>query len=379
MTVIPQKMFHCLVLISLLFAASCARLPVTGPEAERLTVERVARLDSGRVYAITPDGGRLAYVRDGLHLLRLADGDDRVITPKSAVALAWSADGALLAAATALAEGSELEVYNSDGKLLHERKLPGAIGALFWPAPEVVAAMAMEFKGYSFGVSLRESLLRWALPGEISTVTLHETVLKPTTARQMGGAALLAAMHPVVSPLGDELLYNKLLDPPAFVPYMNNVIRNLTGNRERVIGSDTLRPAEMVFSADGEVVYKDNGVGQPVQIVPWSEGDVVTAPLDGRVRAVCGNNCYLFADGRVVRDGRLLARFPPLETGFFTDDGRLLITCDGTLYRVSGLTVAPRAQYTGNQADQLRLLRGWRASGLISADDYRTAREKVLQ
>jgi hypothetical protein len=89
---------------------------------------------------------------------------------------------------------------------------------------------------------------------------------------------------------------------------------------------------------------------------------------------------HLLADGRLLAGGREAAFFPSRTTGTFLDDGRLLVAADGVLFLVSGFG-APAAGpvMPPEKLERLRTLRAWRASGLISADDYVTAREKVMK
>ncbi|MGB9081575.1 MAG: hypothetical protein WCD00_09755, partial [Desulfuromonadaceae bacterium] len=100
----------------------------------------------------------------------------------------------------------------------------------------------------------------------------------------------------------------------------------------------------------------------------------------GRVLAVSPDGRHLLADGRLLDNGREAALFPPLTTGAFLDDGRLLVVDNGTLFLVSGFGApVAGAAVPPEKRERLRTIRAWRASGLITADDYVSAREKVMK
>ncbi|MFZ2950115.1 MAG: SHOCT domain-containing protein, partial [Desulfuromonadaceae bacterium] len=74
------------------------------------------------------------------------------------------------------------------------------------------------------------------------------------------------------------------------------------------------------------------------------------------------------------------ALFPSWTTGEFLDDGRLLVVDNGTLFLVSGFA-APVAgpAVPPEKLERLRTIRAWRASGLITDDEYASAKEKVMK
>ncbi|GAC1465566.1 MAG: hypothetical protein PVSMB11_00850 [Desulfuromonadaceae bacterium] len=373
----------CLMILTVcltILLSGCAQLPIAGPDAARLTSTVVARLDAEPLFAAAPDGKQVAFSHEGVRVAHLPSGESHTLTTERPLALVWSPDGGRLAVAFGRGTESWITVFGTNGVPVAETAAAGRVGALFWPASDSLLAVTMELEPHKFGTSCREVLLRWQLGGTPDRTVLHEVTLKPYTLRKWGAELLSRAISPAISPLGDELAYGRIQDPPAFDAYLKVMVRNLSSGTEREIARTGFNDGSARFSADGEELLMDYGSGQILRIAIWSGTEKRVAPFSGRSLAVSPDGRHLLADGRLLDDGREVALFPTRTTGEFLDDGRLLVVADGTLFLVSGFeaSVAGPAM-PPEKLERLRTIRAWRASGLISADDYVTAREKVMK
>lgn len=363
-----------------LLLSGCAQLRIAGPDAARLTSKVVTRIDTEPLFAAAPGGRQLAFSYGGVRVMPLPSGESRSVSPERPLALAWSPDGGRLAVAFGRGPGSRIAVFDAAGVLVAETAAAGRVGALFWTGTDQLLAVTMELETFKFGTTCREVLLSWQLAGPPVRTLLHETTLKPYTVHRLTPGMLIRAVSPALSPLGDELVYGRLQDPPAFDAYVKIMVRNLSSGVEREIAKAGFSDGAARFSADGEELLLSSGSGQIRRLAPWSGTEKSAAPFSARALAVSPDGRHLLADGRLLDDGREAALFPPWTTGEFLDDGRLLVVDNGTLFLVSGFG-APVAGATlsPEKRERLRTIRAWRASGLISDDDYISAREKVMK
>ncbi len=358
--------------------AGCARLPIAGPDAARLNSTVVAELDSDALFAAAPGGKRVAFSRQGLRVAPLPSGESRTLSAERPLALAWSPDGVLLAAAFGRGVESRITVFGDDGAVVAETVAAGRVAALFWTASDVLLAVSMELEKHRFGTSSREVLLRWSLSGTPQRTVLHDVTFKPYTVRKWGVELLTKAISPAISPLGDELVYGRIQDPPASEAYLKVMVRNISSGAEREIAKTGFGDGTARFSADGEELFMYDTSGRIRRIDAWSGAEKQAMKVSGRSLAVSPDGRHLLADGRLLDDGREVILFTLRTSGEFLDDGRLLVVDDGTLFLVSGFGAsAARPAGSTGKPERLRTIRAWRASGLISADDYVAAREKV--
>jgi hypothetical protein len=360
--------------------SGCAQLQFAGPDAARLTSTVVTRLDGEPLFAAAPGGRQVAFSYEGVRVMPLPSGESRSLSAERPLALTWSPDGGRLAVAFGRGTGSRITIFDAAGVSVAETAAVGRVGALFWTEPDLILVVTMELEHHKFGTNCREVLLRWQPAGAPERTVLHETTLKPHTVRKLSSGMLIRAISPAISPLGDELVYGRIQDPPAFDAYVKVMIRNISSGAEREITKTGFSDGAVRFSADGEELFTSNGSGQIRRIAPWSGTGKPAAPFSGRVLAVSPDGRHLLADGRLLDDGREAALFPSWTTGEFLDDGRLLVVDNGTLFLVSGFG-APVAgpAVPAEKMERLRAIRAWRASGLITADEYISAREKVMK
>lgn len=360
--------------------SGCARLPVAGPDAARLTTTVVARLDAEPLFAAAPGGKLVAFSSEGVRVAPLPTGEIRTLSGDHPLALAWSPDGGRLAVAFDRGTESRITVFGADGVTVAETAAAGHVGALFWPESGALLAVTTELESHKFGTSCREVLLRWQLAGAPERTVLHEVTLKPYTVRKWGPVLLTRAINPAISPLGDELIYGRIQDPPAFDAYLKVMVRNISSGAEREVAKTGFSDGAARFSADGEELIMSNGSGRIRRIAAWSGAEKQAVPFSGRVLAVSPDGRHLLADGRLLDDGREVATFSARTTGEFLDDGRLLVVDNGTLFLVSGFGASVSGPpLPPGKLERLRTLHAWRASGLISPDDYVTARGKVME
>lgn len=367
-------------LLVLLLCGACAGLPVGGPYADILQVRRLAAHDRATPLAPSPDGRLLALVRGQLRLLPISGGAELALDAGRPLALAWSADGSRLAAAFAAAGGSRLAIFAPDGSVLAEQTVRGRVTALSWtPLDELVAA-AVELEQFRFGLAYRQLLIRRDSAGTATAAVLHEAMLKPATVRSLDSDRLAGLMVPRFAPLGDELIYLRVQDPPAFTPYRRIMVRNLANDTERELATVGIGPVGIACGADGEELVLDSGEGRLQRIPLWGAATGNDVPLSGRLTALSPDGHYLLADGRLLRDGALVADFPPQVAGLFLADGRLLVAAAEEIFLVSGFAGGNAVRnMSRQQQEQLMTLRAWRAAGLISADQFRAARERLFK
>jgi hypothetical protein len=158
------------------------------------------------------------------------------------------------------------------------------------------------------------------------------------------------------------------------------MVRNIASGSDREITTTSFDAGTTRFTADGEDLLVNDGSGHIRRIDTWSGTERSELPFSGRSLVVSLDGHHMLADGALLNNNREEARFSPRTSGGFLDDGRLLAANDGMLYLVSGFEDAVKpAVMPPDKMERLRVLRTWRASGLISGDDYVSAREKELK
>lgn len=357
----------------------CARLHIAGAESDRLHYTAVSELDGVPLFAAAPGSQRVAVSSGGLRVVPLRSGETRLYSADRPVSLSWSPDGLRLAAAFERAAESRITVFGDDGGVTAETAAAGRVAAIFWETPDVLLVVTMELEHHRFGTTCREVLLRWHPGGAMERTVLNDVTLKPVTMRKRGAEQLIRAVSPGVSPLGDELVYGRLHDPPALEPYLDIVIRTISGGAEREIAKTGLDAGTARFSADGEELLVQDA-GRIRRLDVWNGAEKQAVAASGRLSALSPDGRRMLVDGRLLDNGRDVAQFASGMTGTFTDDGRLLAADNGTLFLVSGLAASPDSRVLPpEKTERLRALRAWRAGGLISSEEYVTAKEKVLK
>jgi hypothetical protein len=359
-----------LLLLSLICAGCLATPPVETSLPPGLTVAPVtAQLLPQSPVAVSSDGNLLALVhREGLFLRPLADGIEKQLSTDLPLALAFNPNGTELVAAFVAVDGSRLRRFaTSTGEVLAEISFPGRCEALLSREREWLAFVTT-LESFRFGGNLRSRLLRWdgvQVPVESA---LNDTTLDRSTLAVAGG--LLATLRPQLSPHGDEILFLRLHDPPAFDPYIEVVLHHIEAGSDRLVAKLPQLSGAATYLDGGELVAYGNG--EMVKIVdPWREkesqrlarpGHLLTAPPSGEMLWV--DETLLHRDGQV-----LLSVAPQTQPVSFLGSGRLLLRNNERLWLLRGLPVAASAPQE-HDTESLQLLRKWRAAGLIDVREY---------
>lgn len=360
-------------------AAGCTHLPVTGLLPDTSRISELARVDADSPFALDADGETVAFVNRGLTLQGLNTGNRRLVSADRPTALAWSPDGKLLAAAFYLENIAVLRLYDQQGEVRAQARLAGRANALAWRSSSSILVHAVQQRVYSFGANLAGVLYSWDGKSEPVPTPLYETTLMPAFYRQWEGT-LQRTLTFSISPLNNEILYTRLYSPPAFTPYLKLMLRHLEGGTEREIAIASLNSAGGIFLRSGEQIIYGDGEKESQLFDPWGDRTVSTLPSPGRSLALSPSGSYLLLDGHLYRDGKEIASFPSGSVGVFSHrGGRLAIRYGERLYLIANLPEKPAVPLDPVMADRLRQLHKWLSEGLISAQDYRKAREDTAR
>jgi hypothetical protein len=357
-------------------AAGCAGLPVTGSLPGNVTIAEVSSVDEDSPFAFAAGGGTVAFANGGLRIRDLASGRELPVSADAPTALSWSPDGAKLAAAFSAGGGSVLRLFDREGAVQAETRVPGRVNALAWGAPPEVMAFVVTRQVYRFGTNLAEVLHRWDGKGKPTSTPLSETTLMPASL-PMQEQIIRNNLTFAVSPLHDEILYTRLYAPPAFTPYLKLILRNLENGREREVGTASPFSAGGLFSGSGDWIVYGEGESESRQIDPWRDKNLLTFSSPGRTLALSPSGHYLLLDGHLYRDGQQIATFPSECNGAFAPQGgRLAIRYGKRLYLVDLPADGPVPPLDPAGAERLRQLRKWLSEGLITVQEYRTTVER---
>lgn len=360
-----------LVLLSLTCAGCLAPLPVDLPLPHGLTMTPVAvQLLPQSPVAVSRDGSQLALVRrEGLFLRPLEGNGEQKLSTELPVVLAFNPDGSELVASFVVAEGSRLRRFStSSGEVLGEISFPGRCEALLSREGEWLAFVTT-LESFRFGGNMRSRLLRWDGVQAPVEASLNDTTLDRSTLADKN--ALLTTLRPQLSQHGDEILFLRLHDPPAFDPYIEVVLRHLDVNSDHIVTRLPQMRGAATYLDGGELVAYGDGINLVRIVDPWGEKESQRLARPGHRLAAPPAGEILWVDETLLRrDGQVLLNFA-LQTQpvSFLSGGRLLLRDKERLWLLSGLP-AVVAETPVHDAEQLRLLRKWRAEGLIDVREY---------
>lgn len=360
----------CALLLVFLFAGCTATPTIDPPLPPGLSMATVAeQLLPQSPISVSPDGFMLAVVRrDGLFLRSLASGVEKKLSAEHPVSLAFSSEGTELAAAFLTADGSRLQHFaTSHGQILGEISFSGRCEALLSRQNEWLAFVTT-IEVFRFGGNLRSRLLRWDGAQAPVEELLNDVTLDRSTLADKD--ALLATLRPQLSPHGDEILFLRLHDPPAFDPYIAVVLRHLETGSERLVAKLPKLSGAAIYLDGGELVAYGDGV--MVRIVePWSDKEQQRLSSPGHQLAASPSGKILWVDKALLRrEGQIMTSFASsAQPVAFLVDGRLLLRDKQRLLLLSGLP-AGSSDPLAPAADRLLLLRKWRAEGLIDVREY---------
>lgn len=371
-----------LVLLSLACAGCLSLQPVASSLPPGLTMIPVAeQLLPQSPVAVSSDGSQLALVRrEGLLLRPLTGNSEQKLSADLPVALAFNPDGSELAAAFVTADGSRLRRFaTSNGEVLAEISFPGRCEALLSREGEWLAFVTI-LESFRFGGNLRSRLLRWDGVQTPVESSLNDATLDRSTLADKN--VLLTTLRPQLSPHGDEILFLRLHDPPAFDPYLAVVLYHLeTGSAHLVTKLPNLIGAATYLDG-GELVAYGDGINLVKIVDPWREKEDQRLARSGHELAASPAGDMLWVDETLLqRDGQVLLNFAPrTQPVRFLPGGRLLLRDPERLWLLSGLP-AMSSEPPVHDTEEVRLLRKWRADGLINVREYseRVGNERVTR
>lgn len=355
--------------ILILATVGCARLPISGKLTGAATPSRLTTIDPGAPVALDPSNRLFALGRDGLRHLDRSTGKETILSNANPTALAWNPAGTRLAAAVPQGSVSRLVLYEAEGKEAARTEVAGSVCAISWLSADELLFAAIETKPYTFGTDRREVLYRWDGSGTPVATLLGTTTVKPLT-RSRWPWIVRSGLQLAVSPIGDEVLFTRFFDPPAFQPYFRIILRHPVTGAEREIASISLDGGKAIFADADSVLYGD-GVEVTRLVDPWESREIASYPLPGRTLTVSGHRMAI--DGRLYESNEEIAAFPASSAIGFTQEGTgLLILRDDTVYLLDGLPGQPKTPQLPAEARQKLLqLRQWRSEGLITPGEYR--------
>jgi hypothetical protein len=338
----------------------------------------VASTSPGSTFALTPAGDRVAYVAGGLRIAPVPGAHASRIDESIPALLAWSTDGATLAAAFPEGEKTRLSLFAADGTPLISATVYGTASALCWRSTDELLAGVVTTQTYRFGTSIKEVLYRWDGKAPPEGSVLHEATVRPYTMRTYG-SLILTAFHLAVSPLGDEIVYSRIQDPPEFAPYLKYMLRHLVTGQERELLNSSLNSGQFAITADGDHLLYADGKGYVYRRNIWSEGIDENHAAAGKHLAAATAGESLFIDDTFYLAGTAVARFPDATGGALSARGdRLLVRTGNRLWLVSGLPAGAAPNLSPPHLQQLITLRRLRSEGAITHSDYLQTLRQML-
>lgn len=350
-----KNRFSLIAIISLLLLCGCVVGPSPQPINRNPLVE-VSVLDDFGLFAADRDGQKVAVAKNGLLLLDLESGFKEKLPSAQPIALSWSPDGSVLAAAFSVADyETRLSLYSAQGELLQETVLPAALSQLTWSVHGDLLATGFALKVFSFGGSLQQFLFK--VDGDdVVTTVLSDATLRLATMQSLS-SIMLDVLPVAFSPSGDELVYVQLHEPPQFLPYLQLIYRNWPAGEGRSLQKMPLQTLRLSWDKSDQsvAVHSADGV-QVLELWPTSDD-----PLN---RSVASR--YSFINGRLFDGEQLVADWGESAHLQILSAGRFLLSVQKRLYRGDGLR--DEAQESGGE--KAWTLRRWRFQGLITPDEY---------
>ena len=358
--------------------AGCARLPVNGTLFPGVAVTRLASIEHGSPVAWNGAGTEIAFCDNGIRVISIPQGKTERIAAGTAVTLAWSPDATRLAAAFVDGARSRIVLMDRTGTAVGATRIEGHIGKLLWRNGHELLITATTLRSYRFGGNVTLRLYRWNGTGDPQESTLADTTLKRSTVPFLRRTDRVDA-DMELSPLGDEIAFARIIDPPMYPPYERIVLRHLDTGAEREIATLPLTSAIPVFTPDGEQLLADDGTtnGRLLDTsgdAEAAEPSSATAPL---ALSPAGSR---FSRGRLTLHGRGSVTFPPESRGYFSPTGTdLALVWHDVLYLVSGLPQDKATPLPAAVRSRLLFLRRLRSERLITDRDYLHQKERLLQ
>lgn len=358
--------------LSLLFMFGCA-LPApfvqTLPESNLLV-----HLNDAEIFAVRPDGEMVAYVADGLHILRLTDNYQQQLTFDDPDALIWTLDGSALIVAFREAEKTRLVRLGASADDRPQVFVDEQITDFAWLTDGRLLAMAQVVDDESELLQISASLLIWNGQWDVEKIPLYSQTYQTSYRFDTP-----VQHHFDLSPLKDELIYNRYLAPPFPGGPVEMVLYNLQTNRQLVIAATDNRSAESFCAADGESVLTADGYGVVKLFNPWTNKiDHIWATLGESLQIAPLRNLF-YVDGNLYLDGQLQLSLPVSAKARFSNDGeRMFVVWQRKLYLYPVDNIPAQIQFSKVEKVKLQRIRQQRSLEEISIHEYYQQRNNIL-
>lgn len=365
--------------ISMLSLTACRTLPISGKLPDGMTAEKVASVDNGSAFALSPDGNVVAMVSGGLKLLHIPSKESLPLDERVPVKLAWSPFGYFLAAIYVKDGQSSIAIYDQHGIPIAEPPVKAALTSINWLSDDELIAGGVRFTNYKFGSNYQSLFYSWK-PGRNMPLenSLRDTTLQPATLAAWKPQLERGPMLDVPAQSG-TLLYLHPVDPPVFTPYYKLIMRDLASGQELELASVSFNSDGGSFSADGEKVLYGDGNGATLLYNPWTEEFLRKTVASGRKPALSPEGENWVVDGSFFRkDGAVIPLAEGAEADFSIDGSRIMLRSEGALYLLTGLQPAEGTLFVPAIAEKVARLRSMRAQGLVTAKEYKENLQRLV-
>jgi hypothetical protein len=337
----------------------------------------LAELSAAEIFAIHPAGDMVAYVNQGLELLRLSDGYRQRLLFDTPDAILWTADGRQLVVALPQAEKTRLVKLTTDENKRTQVFVDEQITDFAWLTDGRLLAMAQQIEEHEGTVQVRVVLLIWDGGREVERKPLYRfSYPKPISADRPFAERIVHRFD--LSPLKDELIYGRYLEPPVPVGRVEQVLYNLQTGREVVLAENSSQQSDAFLAADAEhVLLAKRGEGGFFN--PWTSKAKYRWPVRGTALQMAAGRELFLIDGQLFSGDQLLLTLPPETWGQFSQDGsRLFVVNKQKLYLVDDYFVPGKTQFSDLEKARLQNIRQQRSRGEISIRSYYQARNNIL-
>ena len=334
-------------------------------------------LSAEQIFAIHPDGDRVAFVRNGLELLRLSDGYRQRLLFDPPDVLIWSADGRELVVAVRETEQTRLVKLTANQAMRAEVFVDEQITDFAWLDDGRLLAMAQAVEQDQGSVRVEALLLIWDGSWDVERVPLYSfTYRQPLAAESSFPDQVVHRFD--LSPLKDELIYNRYLDSPAAGGRVEQVLYHLQTGRERILAENNNRQLEALLTADGEHVLLPQ-LDEVIYLNPWTNQVKYHWPGPGQsLQLAPGRNLFLI-DGQLLAGEQPLLTLPADAKAQFSEDGsRLFVATGQKLYLFAGYAIPEKIHYSAVEKVKLQNLRQQRSRNEIGNREYSQARNNIL-
>lgn len=363
------------VLFLLLFCSGCSQVLVKSATLAEKPV--LAELSSAQIFAVHPDGNTLVYVNDGLQLLRLSDGYRQRLLFDDPDAILWSADGRQLVAAVREGEQTRLVQLTTAAETRRQVFVDEQVTDLAWLADGSLLVMGQTLEEDEAAVNVQAQLLTWDGSRDVERRTLYRySYAKPVVDESFFAPRVVHRFD--LSPLKDELIYNRYLDPPDRDGRVEQVLYNLQTGSEQVLAVTDNRQLEALFAADAEQILLPQSA-EVVLLNPWTHAVSSRWSSSGHALQVATGRDLFLIDGQLVSGEDLLVKLPAAAKGQFSAAGsRLFVASERKLYLLEGYPLPETIQYSELEKVKLQRIRQQRSREEISQREYYQLRNNIL-